>query len=197
MHLLDRSGRALWTNRSAERTLRGGEGITTKRGEIRAEHSDEAEILRRAIAEVGRSRAAADQLLMLSRSSGGHGLSILLAPVPAHDGISSRHGSGPVVSERPAVVAYVGDADMRGRVPPVLLQRLYGLTPAEARVASLLAEGITLGKIAEELHLSRHTVRNELKTVFQKTGVNRQSELIRLLLSSAAVSATPDDADTS
>jgi DNA-binding CsgD family transcriptional regulator len=64
---------------------------------------------------------------------------------------------------------------------PSLLAKLFGLTPAEAKLASLMAEGISVEKAAEALEISRETARNQLKAVFAKTATHRQSELVALL----------------
>lgn len=66
---------------------------------------------------------------------------------------------------------------------PELLQRLFHLTPAEARVAHAVASGDTVNALADKLGLSRETIRAQLKTVFVKTGVRRQADLIALLAS--------------
>jgi len=67
-------------------------------------------------------------------------------------------------------------------VPPTdLLERLFALAPAEARVASLIASGASPRQAAIELGLSEGTVRTTLKHVFVKIGVSRQSELAALL----------------
>jgi len=58
----------------------------------------------------------------------------------------------------------------------------YGLTRAEARLASKLAECLSLDEAAQSLTITRHTARSQLKAVFAKTGVRRQSELVALLL---------------
>jgi DNA-binding CsgD family transcriptional regulator len=58
----------------------------------------------------------------------------------------------------------------------------FGLTPAEGRVAAQLAQGKSVREIALELHVTHHTVRSQLKSVFQKTGTRRQGELIHRLL---------------
>jgi DNA-binding CsgD family transcriptional regulator len=55
------------------------------------------------------------------------------------------------------------------------------LTPAEGRVAALIAQGIAPERAAERLGVSRETVRNQLRAVFAKTGTHRQSELVALL----------------
>jgi DNA-binding CsgD family transcriptional regulator len=62
-----------------------------------------------------------------------------------------------------------------------LILRAFGLTPAEARLADLLGTGMSLEAAAEELAVTRETVRNQLKAVFAKTRTHRQGELVALL----------------
>jgi DNA-binding CsgD family transcriptional regulator len=64
---------------------------------------------------------------------------------------------------------------------PEMLQALFDLTPAEARIASLLIDGNTLDTISKTHSVSLNTVRTQLKSVFQKTGVDRQADLVSLL----------------
>jgi DNA-binding CsgD family transcriptional regulator len=66
--------------------------------------------------------------------------------------------------------------------PPVsLIQSLFDLTPAEARIAQKIAAGETLGDAAKQIGISAETARKQLKSVFVKTGVSRQAELVGLL----------------
>jgi DNA-binding CsgD family transcriptional regulator len=68
--------------------------------------------------------------------------------------------------------------------PPLsknLLAGIFGLSPAEARLASIIAGGVDLRTAAEELGVARDTARNQLKAIFAKTGAHRQSELVELL----------------
>ncbi len=53
------------------------------------------------------------------------------------------------------------------------------LSPREMEVLSLLMGGLRAQTIAEQLEISPHTVRNHLKSIYRKTGVQRQSELIQ------------------
>ncbi|MBM3578797.1 MAG: helix-turn-helix transcriptional regulator [Alphaproteobacteria bacterium] len=62
-----------------------------------------------------------------------------------------------------------------------LVQSLYDLTPAEARVARGLVAGKTLEEIATDQSVSRNTVRTHLRGVMEKTGSNRQAEVVALL----------------
>jgi DNA-binding CsgD family transcriptional regulator len=64
---------------------------------------------------------------------------------------------------------------------PELLQALFDLTPAEARITSLLIDGKSVSSISKMQNVSLNTVRTQLKSVFMKTGVDRQVDLVRLL----------------
>ena len=61
------------------------------------------------------------------------------------------------------------------------LSRDFGLTAAEVRLAARLREGLTLKDAAADLGVSFNTVRNQLRAVFDKMGLNRQSDLVRAL----------------
>jgi len=60
------------------------------------------------------------------------------------------------------------------------IARQYGLTDAEMRVIAALAEGARPSEFAERHCVSIHTVRTHLRNIFDKTGLRRQSDLIRL-----------------
>jgi DNA-binding CsgD family transcriptional regulator len=66
--------------------------------------------------------------------------------------------------------------------PPVeLIQSLFDLTPAEARVARNLVSGQSVDHIADASGVSPNTIRTHVRCVLQKTGCNRQSEVVALL----------------
>jgi DNA-binding CsgD family transcriptional regulator len=62
-----------------------------------------------------------------------------------------------------------------------VLADLFGLTQAESRLVQCLLQGISPGQYAIRQDLSPNTVRNQLKSVFEKTDVRRQSDLINLI----------------
>lgn len=78
-------------------------------------------------------------------------------------------------------------SDLDGGEPPreQVLRDAFGLTPAEVRVAAALFEGATLRDIADANRVSLNTVRNQLTAIFDKTETGRQSELVRLMASTA------------
>jgi DNA-binding CsgD family transcriptional regulator len=61
------------------------------------------------------------------------------------------------------------------------LQLLFGLSKAEARIASLLADGFEPQQIAEQRNVSVGTIRVQMKHIFQKAKVHRQAELIKVI----------------
>ncbi|MGH6862992.1 MAG: helix-turn-helix transcriptional regulator [Methylocella sp.] len=74
------------------------------------------------------------------------------------------------------------------QAPPVeLVQSLFDLTPAEARVARGLASGKTVEDIATDGGISANTIRTHVRGVLEKTGCNRQTDIVALL---TAISAT-------
>jgi DNA-binding CsgD family transcriptional regulator len=69
------------------------------------------------------------------------------------------------------------------------LMQHFGLTPAEQRLTLFLSAGGRLKEAAGTFNLSRHTVRNQLRSVFEKVGVRRQAELARLMCSGFQIRA--------
>jgi DNA-binding CsgD family transcriptional regulator len=72
------------------------------------------------------------------------------------------------------------------------VRRLYGLTDAEARGMAALSLGETVEEIALAHGVRTSTVRAQVRSIFEKTGVHRQSDLVRIALSGAPLLAGPD-----
>ena len=74
----------------------------------------------------------------------------------------------------------------RAAVPTAeVLQGLFDLTPAEARVARGIGQAETIDTLADATGVNRETVRSQLKAVLSKTGLSRQQELVSLLAGKA------------
>lgn len=59
---------------------------------------------------------------------------------------------------------------------------MYGLTERETELLGHLLAGADLRQAAENCNITRNTARNHLSNIFQKTGVSRQADLIRVAM---------------
>jgi DNA-binding CsgD family transcriptional regulator len=67
------------------------------------------------------------------------------------------------------------------RNAPLVLSSL-GLTPRESEVALLVLRGASTKAVGAELHLSTYTVKDHLKSIFDKTGVRSRRDLVGQIL---------------
>ena len=81
-------------------------------------------------------------------------------------------------------MVFLRDPEHKSQASPDVIQSLFELTPAEASLALLLADGMTLEEAADDLNIRKNTARAHLRSIFSKTGVTRQTALVRLLLGS-------------
>jgi DNA-binding CsgD family transcriptional regulator len=75
----------------------------------------------------------------------------------------------------------LSDLDLEAKLEPTAVAKAFGLSPAEKALASLLGSGSSPRQAAEKLGITYETARTQLKAIFAKTGVHRQSELVALL----------------
>jgi len=78
------------------------------------------------------------------------------------------------------LVVILEPVEVRAMVPLIL--SAYGLSAREAEVATHVLRGHATYAIADTLHISRHTVQDHLKSVFDKTGVRSRRDLVGRLL---------------
>jgi DNA-binding CsgD family transcriptional regulator len=76
-----------------------------------------------------------------------------------------------------ADAAVVIEPAKASEVAPLIVE-VYELTPREVDVTRTLARGLSTIEIARELHLSRYTVQDHLKSVYEKVGVSSRGELV-------------------
>jgi DNA-binding CsgD family transcriptional regulator len=119
----------------------------------------------------------AGEAFQVTRPSGGEAYPVL---VSALWGNQLRFGWS--MLNEPLAIVYVRDPDRPDETRAEILQRLYGLTPSQARLVDLLATGCSLKQAAQRLRITEVSARQYLKLVFEKTGTHRQAELIRKVL---------------
>lgn len=187
--LMSPGGEVMHTNEAAQELLRSTRLLQVVDGNLRlpaTHHASlmqgfaEAERLLKAAAAVPPSPAevaAASQFRSLRiADEKGH------ETVYAFYTVLSPQGAMGTFGLRPVVMLLFYHPASAPAIDASLLYAVFGLTPAECRVATLLAEGLALKQIAQAQGTQPETVRKQLKAIFQKTSTNRQPELIRLLL---------------
>jgi DNA-binding CsgD family transcriptional regulator len=89
----------------------------------------------------------------------------------------------PGLARRATAAVFVAPAASPPRMPADALALLYDLTPAESRIFELIVDGQAPSDIAVVLGIAPSTVKTHLLRVFEKTGCNRQVELVKLAAS--------------
>lgn len=68
-----------------------------------------------------------------------------------------------------------------------VLASAFRLTPAEARLAALIACGSTTAKCGRALGIQTSTLRSHLSAIYRKTGTHGKADLVRVVLSLCAI----------
>lgn len=180
--ILDENARIVKCSAAAEAALATRDGIQLHAGRLRATSAREDRDLQAAIRTALQSVAAGEvppsRGLSLTRPSASRNLGVIVQPVPGGR-------AGLATSARVAI--YIRDPEASAEVEGELVRQLFDLTPAEAAVARRLTAGLSLEDAASSLDISRNTARAHLRSIFSKSGITRQTELVRLMLNSAAV----------
>ncbi len=177
--IVDSSGTIRHANTAAESLLRRGEGVSVRNGKLRfASPATQARCnnsVRAATAEAGISSA---HLIRLGEKTG----ELMVAPLQPHH---PRAGQWQI----PLALVLMNSGEADANAIAWHLRQIYGLTPAEARVVSLLALGKNLRQIALATASGEPTLRTHLRSSFSKTGTRRQAELVAIALRGSALAA--------
>ncbi|MGE0621757.1 MAG: alpha/beta fold hydrolase [Pseudomonadales bacterium] len=97
------------------------------------------------------------------------------------------------IAEDATHALFIAQDDSSSRIGQAV-QASLGLTAAELDVTMRLAQGLKLKEVAEDLGISVNTARNHLQSVFDKSGINRQSDLV-LVVTQLSVILAGTEAD--
>lgn len=175
-------GTILETNQEAERILAEKDGIWRIKSRLKASNREENKELQRLIRQAVAGGVTDTGISMVEAMSvtrrferGRLGIVVRSIPMgPWSEGV-----------QRPAAALFLRDPDYNSAHPSEnVVRRVFGLTRMEAALAVLLAKGFSLDDAAEELGVRRNTARTHLRSIFGKTGVSRQTMLVRMILKS-------------
>jgi DNA-binding CsgD family transcriptional regulator/PAS domain-containing protein len=180
--LLDGRGRVTQANTAAQELLRQSDGIAFDGGgnlQLVSVLASERNALARALKDAldvagGLGMSLASEPVRVSRPSGAAPLLVLAVPLPR------RSFTFWELVAPARVLVVIVDPAAKSRAAAASLQVAYGLTAAEARVALLLASGITGSQMPAALGVTAATIKTHLRRCFEKTGTHSQAELSRL-----------------
>ena len=153
-------------------------GLRLNKGRLYARSAAETQTLQAAIAKCAKAGIPhrRSNFVSLRREAGRSPLSLQIAPLPMEVPLSP-------IATQPMAVIFVNDPDRKNKPSVVQLRKKFGMTPAEAGFAVEILKGDGIQAAADRLSISRATARTHLSRIFDKTGVRRQAELVRLLTS--------------
>lgn len=173
--IVDRQGHARAANGVAERILESHDGLFLRGGRLVAGTMGETAAIDRAIANCERGAVdASGAALTVTRSDTRSPLNLLCVPFP-----TTSWWPG---FEKNIALVFVTDRDARLEQQTRRLRHRYGLTAAEGALAWEIARTGGRQSAAASRGVSVATARSQLSSIFDKTGVRRQAELVRLLL---------------
>jgi len=174
---LDPDLRLVVANRTAEELAATGTCVRISHGRLELRDPEASEALRDAVgglaaAAHGRGTAAGASF-PISQPSLACPYTATAIPIRPLVPINTSNGA--------CCLLLVEDPDRRDVPPERRLMQMWGLTPAEARAAALLASGLSPREISAKLEVSFNTVRSHIQQIYLKTDTSRQGDLVRLL----------------
>lgn len=181
--LVTGNGRVIHMNGRAGKYLGRGEGLELRSGRLAAGNSEETAQLEHLLRAATSGVRSVEELppggaMRVLRAGERSQILVTVVPAPERNRIAGV--------ERCAVV-FVSNPNSVAGSRAMLMRQLYGLSPAECRLADLLLEGLDLREAAERMRITNETARFHLKRVFLKTDVRRQADLVRRMMALPAV----------
>jgi DNA-binding CsgD family transcriptional regulator/PAS domain-containing protein len=180
----DGDGRVIEMNRTAERVLQRGDGLTIRNGKLGALHVFDSARVEALIAAASAEQKTGGAIgrMRIRRHDGHPSYMLTVAPLGAD---LSFYG-------RPLAMIILVDPNQQSPSERDLAE-FFELSPAESRLAVALLAGKKLREIALDWGVQITTLRTQLSSILRKTGVTRQVDLIRLLSIIPGISAgTPE-----
>jgi len=178
--LVDAQARPVFVNRVGRALLDARDGLLLEAGALSSPHAEDGRYLRSLIASCAlEASITTGGQAALRRPSGRLPLRALVTPVGKETAVAAMPWT---IMQRPAAIVLISDpeAEMKARIES--LRERFGLTPAEAVFALEIVKGDGRQATADRLGITLGTARSHLSKIFDKTGVTRQAELVRLLL---------------
>jgi DNA-binding CsgD family transcriptional regulator/PAS domain-containing protein len=170
--VLDATGRIVIANARALAILNERDGLVLVSDQLRATHPALDVKLQEACASAATSILSQGQRLRIPRRLR---LPLLVDVMPVW-----KLGLGEPGLREPRSVVFIKETDAPPRIDQPALIETFRLTPRESEIVCLLAEGMAVDQIAVRLQIQAATVRQNLKSAYEKTSVHSQAALVAL-----------------
>jgi DNA-binding CsgD family transcriptional regulator/PAS domain-containing protein len=177
MFLVDASGRIVHANVAGHLMLKAASVIRAAAGCLVANDPAADRMLGEAFSTAGDGDAAVGIkgiAVPLIARDGEHYVAHVL---PLTSGVRRQAGA----SYAAVAAVFVHKAALDTPSPPQAIAKAYRLTPMELRVLLAIVEVGGVPEVAEALGIAESTVKTHLHQTYQKTGVNRQADLVKLV----------------
>lgn len=160
--LLDQTGQVMESNSKFKKLVQKRDGIEVVEGRV--------------VTAQGESIRTERQVrsFPVPRVRKGTAFWLTIRPVPGEKSVFG--------GSRIAGIVEIRDPDRATAADGKQLEALFGLTPAEIRLAKLMASGYTVTEASEKLGIAEQTGRTHLKRAMHKTGTRRQAEFISRII---------------
>jgi DNA-binding CsgD family transcriptional regulator len=187
-YILDTDLRLRHANAPGARLLGRGHGLKHCGEHLDLANKEQKQRLRQLVRAVADpSSAQQSRTMLLPQPTGYMPMVLNLFPLPP----LIRTGLFGATVTDPLVAVLVRNAERGYSLCAERLKEYFGFTPAEARLAAALIDGSSVVEAARQLSISVNTARTHMKHIFEKTQTRRQTELAVLLVSTAALEASP------
>ena len=177
MFLLDADARIVHTNARGRAMLEGRDVFRDPDGKLSATDLQADQSLRDVVTAASGGDAVLGARGITIPLAGRSGERYVAHVLPLTSGARRQAGT----SYSAVAAAFVREAALPSLSPVEALVDLYRLTPAELRVMMAIVEIGGVPDVAPALGISEATVKTHLQRVFEKTGTNRQADLVKLV----------------
>jgi DNA-binding CsgD family transcriptional regulator len=177
MFLLTASGRIVHANAAGHLMLKAADPLHAEAGRMAVNDRQADQVLADTFATAGNGDAAIGVKGVAVPLAARNGERYVAHVLPLTSGARRRAGA----SYAAAAALFVHKAALDAPAPPEAIARAYKLTPMELRVLLAVVEVGGVPEVAEALGIAESTVRTHLHQTYQKTGANRQADLVKLV----------------
>ena len=187
---IDSDGFIVERSAAARELLQSGRGLRERRGRLTAERPEQAEALERLLLDTA-SKGFRREAVTVSAPDGRR---VIVHAHPVVNGSPEVRGA-----DGPSVAACVLLVDPWGEVSGTheTLMEALGLTTMQSQIVADLVRGMTVREIAEATQRAPGSVRWHVKCALKRTGVRRQSDLVRIALAATSIGTLDRKSDAS